>query len=192
MHCSSFCKCVPGSFRAFPKLAEPGHRDIVQSHFSVNPQNYPIILSQADAQLRLLTGNQRRIIATDSPKCFDSDHRVTATVFDLAYGRIPFNIGQTIVNGSIRISLATTPADDDDLRTTLDYCSGTLKPAGHHLTITIDKLNESYPRIKFNEPRKAHVSPASHCEWQRQVKLNHIRTQSTRNSVLPSVDPEST
>ena len=171
---------MPGSHRTLPPLPEAVHVRIVQRHLGVEPADRPALGAQPKAHLRLLTSDDRRVVAPHVCECLGPKERVAAAGLRGADGRVPLHVGQRVVDAGFGKALTPSAADNRESFIGFERRPCRLNPIGPNLAITIDELNEPEAGQDFPEPCKPLVAGAGRGEGHRKIKLDDLHAQRTR------------
>jgi len=165
---------VPGPNVPAPPLTKSGHRRVVSGHLGIDPQDLPANDSESDAQVRFFTGDQARVEAADGPDRLDPHQGITAAIGSFTDGRVPLQVGQTVVKGTLGEQLPATATDDGPVGAFLQRLSGLDQPVVDHLAIAVDELDVLEVRLKLQESVEPGVPGPGRRERDRQIKLDDL------------------
>ena len=163
--------------RAAPPLREPGHVHVVPGHLGVQAEDLPAVPAQSQAELGLFAGDDRRVVARRAAEGRRPDHRVAAAGVGLADRRVPLEVGQAVVDRLVAVPLAAAAGDDGDVRPSREGRDGPLQPAGRHLAVAVDELDQRDLRGDVLQPLEAGVARPGRRERDREVQLDDLRPQ---------------
>ncbi len=115
VHGEAFGVGVAGTIGAFPPLGELGHGGIVESHVGADAVYFPAGGAEADAHFGFFAGDDGGIEAIDLLEGFSADECVAAAGECFADGGVPFDVGESVVDGGVGELLAAAPADNTRL-----------------------------------------------------------------------------
>ena len=138
------------------------------------------LAADPQAELVVLGGDDRWIVAADTTERLGEDHGVAAARFDLSDRDVPLEIGHAVVDRLIAIALAAPAEDHGDVGPLFQHRHGAVQPARHHLAVAVDNLDVFDARGDLLQPLEAGISRAGCRERARQVQLHDLRPQRPR------------
>src|SRR5882672_1926986 len=157
-----------------PPLAEAGHVGVVQRHLRVHAQDLPPFLSQADAELGLLSRDQVRRESADLLEGRDAHLGVAAAGLRRAHRRVPLHVAKPVVDRRPGAALAAAAADDAQLRIRRQLALGPLHPGRRDLAVAVGELHELHPRVQRGEPLEARVAGPCGREGESHVEFDDL------------------
>ena len=97
--------------------------------------------TQANAQFRLLAGDQVGPVAADGAERGDA-HQGVATARDGRPNRnVPLEVAQPVVDGQVRVPLSATAAGYDHIRSAVERSHGHIEPLRIDFAVAVHELD---------------------------------------------------
>ena len=175
--CSPLGKRKPRPHHPPPPLAKVPQICVMQRHLDINPPNLPACPAQAQAQLRLLTGDQAGVVSTHRPYRRKPHQCIAPASQRRTQRSVPFHIRQPVIHRRLGKPLATPPTDHHRATMHRKPGQGRRKPALPHLAVSIDELHKlwvlQHRQSRIARPRRREPKP--------QVQRHHLGTHRARS-----------
>jgi colanic acid/amylovoran biosynthesis glycosyltransferase len=158
-----------------PPLSKPSHGRVVKGHLGVDPEHLPAALTHAQAEIRLLAGDQIGVVPPHLLDGGDAHEGVAAAGIRVAHGRVPLHVAEAVVDRRLGVALATPATHDGELRIGEELSLGRLQPAIRDDAIAVDELDQLQLGRGVAKSREPAVSGAGRRERNRSVELDDER-----------------
>ena len=151
----------------------------MEDHFRVDPPDAPAGSAQADAELRLLAGDQVVAIAFRLPKCLRAHQHIASTGACLTDSGVPFQVAEKVVHRALGVPLATPTTDRRNIGMRLEKGACLRQPASAYLAVAIDELHELDVWRDRGQARNAGIARPRRSERQPHVQIDHHRAETS-------------
>ena len=114
----------------------------MQRHLLVESTDLPPRVTQPDAELGFLAGDQCGIKPVDAGKGCGTHYGVTATGRAVANRSVPLEVAEIVVDGGVREAFAPPPASHRVVLVRGKKLFGCRQPIGDDLAVSIDEHDE--------------------------------------------------
>jgi hypothetical protein len=146
----------------------------VKGHLGIDTENFVTFSADSQANLIVLCSNDGWIVTAYFPHSLDPHDGITAAGLRLADGGIPFQIGQSVVNGSLGRTFPPPTTNNRDFRPVLEDATRFVQPALGDLTVAVNELHVLDLGIDLAKPIEAGVTGSGRREWTREVEFDDL------------------